>query len=230
MVVMKTALLLVVCAGAAMGANILLNPSFEVWMDTIGVNLPVGWLSSELLHPGSAVKDGRAHSGHWCVQLTGTDTSAFISTVTLVRAGNHYEFSGFCQVPGVLAGTFVLQFLSMLGGLVGSPELIPAYYSGGEYRNYSRWLTAPDSAMFLSVSFATLPTALAYVDDVTLDDTSVHAVLEPARAPVARAPVRKVFVLPAEGGRPVANGVRFDALGRRVHGCPRPGIYFLLER
>jgi len=230
MAAVRAALLVLLVAGAATGANILINPSFELWMDTIGVNLPVGWLSSELLHPGSAVKDGRAHSGHWCVQLTGTDTAAFISTVALVRPGNHYEFSGFCQVPGVLAGTFVLQFLSLLGGLVGSPELIPVYYSGSNYRDYSRWVTAPDSAALLSVSFATLPSAQAYVDDVTLDDTTVHAVAEQHPGSVPRPSPRKVLVLAANGGWRGADGVLVDILGRRVQGIPRSGVYFRLER
>jgi hypothetical protein len=229
MMVMRTPLLLVVGAGAALGANILLNPSFELWMDTIGVHMPVGWYTSEGLFPGSALKDSGSHSGQWCVHLTGGDTAAFMTTATLVRPGNHYEFTGFARVPGVLAGTFALQFLSLMGGLIGTPELIPVYYSGTTYRDYSRWVTAPDSAMFLSVSFATLPGAAAFVDDVTLDDTTVRALLERPAAAVRRLGPRKSVILRADGEWRTANGVRFDALGRCVRGSARPGVYFRVE-
>jgi hypothetical protein len=46
-------------AGVLPAANILPNPSFEYWLG----NMPVGWLTSELLFPGTALQDSNSHSG-----------------------------------------------------------------------------------------------------------------------------------------------------------------------
>lgn len=83
-----------------------------------------------------------------------------------MRAGFHYKFFGYARVPGFLAGSFVFQFLGLMGNPIGSPQLIPVYYSNG-YRHYSPWATAPDSAIFLSVSCMSLPSAQIDVDDDT---------------------------------------------------------------
>ena len=218
-------------AGMLPAANILLNSSFEYWLGGV----PVGWLSSELLYPGSAVQDSGSNSGTYCVKLAGGDTAAFVSTATVVRAGYSYNFSGFVRVPGLLGGSFVLQFLSLQGGGVGSPELLPAYYSGESYREYTRWVTAPDSAVLLSVSFATLPSVAAYVDDVTLDDTALAGVEEEREKGIEgvrerETNVRKVVGLWA-GPERAGSGVQlYDPLGRRVAGRPaRGGVYFVIR-
>jgi hypothetical protein len=221
---------LLALAGPLPAANILLNSSFEYWYG----GLPIGWLSSELLYPGSAVQDSGSNSGTYCVKLVGGDTAAFVSTVAVVRAGYSYNFSGFVRVPGVLGGSFVLQFLSLQGGGVGSPELLPAFYSGESYREYTRWVTAPDSAVLLSVSFATLPGVEAYVDDVTLDDTMAGVEEEREKGIEGGreegAGVRKVVGLWAEPERAGGKARLFDPLGRRVAGRPaRGGVYFVVR-
>ncbi|MEO0078260.1 MAG: hypothetical protein ABIK86_04580, partial [candidate division WOR-3 bacterium] len=160
-------------------------------------------------------------------------TSAFMSSATLIRTGYHYRFGGFARVPGALGGSFVLQFLTLTGGTIGLPELVPVYYSGTSYREYSRWVTAPDSAVFLAVAFATLPGVTVYVDDVTVDDTTLVAVGESnsARLVPCRPQLRKV-VVPVTGhgasnSRPILSGrVWYDALGRRATPV-RPGVYLL---
>ncbi len=221
-------LLLLVTVFTGYALNILPNPSFELWLDTIGVHLPVGWLSSELLYPASAIKDTNSNTGSYCVRLVGSDTSAFITTVTLVRPGFHYEFSGYARVPGVLGGSFVLQFLNWQGGPTGTPSLIPLYYSN-DYRRYSNWVTAPDSAMFISVSCVTLPSVQLYVDDVTVDDTTLSAINELSEIKPRRTRCNKVLFLSRENALSV-RGQIFDVLGRRIH--PRafnPGVYFIIE-
>jgi hypothetical protein len=217
---------LLALAGPLPAANILLNSSFELWL----AGLPVGWLTSELLHPGSAVQDSGSNSGTYCVKLAGGDSAAFVSTATVVRAGYSYNFSGFVRVPGLLGGSFVLQFLSLQGGAVGSPELLPAYLSGESYREYTRWVTAPESAALLSVSFATLPSLEAYIDDVTLDDTTLAGIEEsPASLPAGRSGPRKVVSLTGPPDHLATPAVVFDPLGRRVAGRPaRGGVYFVV--
>ncbi len=229
---MRLALLLWALGGIVFTAdalNILPNHSFEFWMDTIGVHLPVGWLSSELLYPGSAVKDSLSNSGNYCVHLIGGDTSAFITTATLVRAGFHYEFSGYAYVPGVIGGSFVLQFLNWRGSPIGTPNLLPLYHSSG-YRCYSNWITAPDSAVFLSVSCVTLPAAQLYVDDVVVDDTTLTGINELSEIKEITRTRRNKMVVFAPGCAPGIRGQIFDATGRRVHHrAIVPGVYFVIE-
>jgi len=224
---LRFGLLFVLVAAPAVGLNILPNPSFETWIGGV----PLGWLTSELLYPGSAVQDSNCHTGVYCVKLVGGDTSAFMSSATIVRSGSHYQFSGFARVPGVVGGSFVLQFLNLTGGAVGTPELLPIYYSGNNYREYSRWVTAPDSATFLSVSCATLPNVTAYIDDVTVDDTTLTAIDETDAAALRATPLvpRKLVVLGRGLGRIETEAVMFDPLGRRLT-RPARGVAFVLSR
>ncbi len=213
-------------AAPALGTNIILNPSFETWLGSV----PLGWLSSELLYPGSAARDSNALSGRWCVKLNSADTTAFVSSATVVRPGRHYRFSGFARVPGVLGGSFVLQFLTLTGGAVGTPTLLPAYYSGNTYREYARWVTAPDSSALLSVSFVAVLGAAAYVDSVTLDDSTLTAVAEPGTVGAPRARPRKLLA-PRPGAVPAGPGAAlYDPLGRRMtlNGRLPAGVFFVL--
>ncbi len=225
---MKKSLLLLIAALVlpAAGVNIVLNPSFETWL----LGVPVGWLTSEALSPGSAVRDSNSHTGSWCVRLEAVDTSAFVTSATLVRPGLSYEFAGWVRSPGAVAGSFILQFTKLDASPIGSPTLIPAYYSGTNYREYRRWVTAPDSSVFLSITFATLAGLVAYVDDVTLDDTSLTAVAE--RAPVRTERVRGLGKFVSCGSQvPMPAQPVYDALGRRVSQArPGRGVYFLLPK
>ena len=152
----------------AQAQNILTNPGFETWLDTIGVNLPLGWVTSQITHPGSANKSTDAHTGNFAVELTSPDTVACLTTTTLIRAGAGYDFSGYASTSSVLGGSFLITWLGLLGGPVGAPTAIPVYRSSG-YREYSRRITAPDSAFFCVVAFGTAPGATVLVDDVILD-------------------------------------------------------------
>ena len=223
-----TLCLLAVLAASAFGANILPNPSFEYWLDTLGVRMPLGWLTSEVLFPNTALKDTQSHTGAYCLKLVGGDTSAFASTATVVRPGYSYEFTAWASVTALLGGSFVMQWLKLLGGAVGTPVLIPVYRSSG-YRSYSNWVTAPESAALLSVSFATLPNVSVYLDDVTLDDTTLGAVTEerPARPASLHSPRKVIACSGTRAAWPAE--VLFDPLGRRVRGAGhlRSGVYFI---
>jgi hypothetical protein len=218
------AALLGLMPASAPAANILPNPSFETWIGSV----PLGWVTSELLFPGSATRDSNSHTGTYCVRLVGGDTAAFATSGTIARAGSDYHFSGFVQVPGLLGGSFLLQFTTIVGSVIGSPELLPAYYSGSDYREYERWVTAPDSAALISVSFATLPGETACLDDVTLDDTTL-AVAEAGTAIAVVTPTQPGKLVPLTSKARVAPGAAlYDPLGRRVHGRPaRGGIYLV---
>lgn len=164
--------------------NILPNPSFEIWLDTLGVNLPLGWLTSEVIRSGSAVKSTSARTGQFCVNLLGSDTVAFVTTTALVRGGLSYLFSGWAKTQNALPGSFTLQFLTILGNPIGNPTLLPVYFST-TYREYRTWVTAPESAFFLICALITAPNTSTFVDDVTLDDTSYHAIEEEKGTPLS---------------------------------------------
>ena len=218
-----------VCLFGAVGilpaANILTNSSFESWL----FGLPVGWLTSQLLFPGSALQDSNSNTGTYCVKLSAVDTAAFVATVATVVPGRSYDFSGFARVPGTLGGSFVLAFLSSAGDTLGLPELLPAYYSGSEYREYTRWVTAPESAVGIAVSFATLAGLEAYVDDMTLDDTVSGGVAEsPAHPRAEGLHSRKVLSIAGSSYPATRSALLFDPLGRRVANRARSGVYFVV--
>lgn len=160
--------------------NILINPSFELWLDTLGYNLPLGWITSEITFPGTATKSTTAHTGDFALKLVGGDSIAYAATTTLITAGNRYDFSGWCKCPSILGGSFVIAWLSILGQSVGTPTLVPILYSNN-YRELTSSLTAPDSAFFVVVTAAALMQATVYVDDVTLNTagSAIKASVEP---------------------------------------------------
>jgi hypothetical protein len=224
----QLSLLLLLFFSLTGAVNILPNPSFEVWLDTLGVKMPLGWITSEYLHPGSAVKDTNSNTGSFSLRLSGGDTVAFASSMTIVRAGVSYEFSGYAAVPGIISGGFLIEFLTLRGQPTGTPELVPVYYSNG-YRRYHRWVTAPDSAFFLTVSCLALPGGEVYYDDVTVEDTSRLGVEEEQPVGCRRFRVQKL-VLPVMAFDPGPGIKVYDVLGRRVAaGCRCRGVYFVVQ-
>jgi hypothetical protein len=151
--------------------NILPNPSFETWLDTIGVNMPLGWVTSELTQPGSAARTTNAHSGTCAVELYSADTAAYATTTSLIRSGTSYDFSGCIETGSLVGGSFVISWLGLLGGPVGTPTVI-LVTRNTSYHEYTRRIVAPDSAVFAVVLFASLPGATVDVDDVTLTPVS----------------------------------------------------------
>lgn len=190
--------------------------------------MPLGWFTSEFGHPGSAVKDSNSHSGNFALRLAGGDTVAFATSATIVREELSYEFAGYAYVPGFIGGGVMLQFLNSRGGLIGTPVVIPVGHSS-DYRLYSRWVTAPDSAFFLSVTCLAMPSGEVYFDDVTVDDTSRMGLRQPegGKRVWENRRVRKL-VAPLTGT--VQTQARFyDVLGRKVEGLlPARGVYFVI--
>ena len=171
--------------------NVLVNPSFETWLDTIGVNMPLGWVTSELTQPGSAARTMTAHSGTYAVELSSADTAAYITTTTLISSGTSYDFSAYIETSSLLGGSFLVTWLSLLGGSVGTPTVI-LVTRNTSYHEYARRIAAPDSAVFAVVLFASLPGATVDVDDVTL--TPVTGGVRGS----ARIPSQRFFLYPAQ--------------------------------
>ena len=224
----KTALLIMVACAPLRAVNILPNSSFEYWL----LGMPAGWLTSEPIVEGSAIADTSARTGDYCVRLRASDTVAFLTGTTIVRPGFHYEFSGWTRVPGLLGGSFVLQFLKLDLSAIGSPTMLLAMRSPN-YREYVRWLTAPDSAALLSVSFVTIPGATVYADDFTLNDSTLLGIEEEPVLPlVPIRPVRKIVATPAAIASLGTDAVIYDPTGRQIadRSRMRPfGVYFVIQ-
>lgn len=162
----------------ASAQNVLLNSSFEFWLDSLGVRMPFAWYTSETSDSGSAVRVLDPHSGIYALKLNGTDTSAYAFTVSLALAGHNYRFSGWCKSSSFLAGSFIITWLNFSQQLVGNPILIPIYRST-TWRQYTQIVQCPDSAVLVNVNIVALPYISLTVDDVTLTDTVLASIEEP---------------------------------------------------
>jgi hypothetical protein len=152
--------------------NIIVNSSYETWLDTIGVKMPVGWLTSAITDSTSAVMSPDAHTGNYSIRLMTTDTAGYAVTAgtAIVSPGTVYDFSAYAKTSSTLGGSFFVTWLNLSGDVIGAPAAIPVYISSG-YRQYTSHLTAPDSAVFCVIAFATnllQRGTTVYVDDVTL--------------------------------------------------------------
>ena len=153
--------------------NIVVNSGFETWLDTLGVNMPFGWVTSAVTDSTSALRSTDAHSGSYSIKLVTNDTAGYMATAAaaIVNPGTAYVFSAFARSDDLIPpGAFIITWLRWMGSPVGTPAVIPVYQSSA-YREYTRRITAPDSAFWCVVAFATDPLvhqSTAYVDDVTL--------------------------------------------------------------
>jgi hypothetical protein len=162
------ALIIFFAASSLSAANLVLNPGFENWID-LGVRMPVLWMTSELTTPGSAeTTTVFVHSGTYALQLIGSDTIAFASTMVARTGEKTYRYSGWARSPALVAGTFSLTWLDSRGAVTGSPVLIPVAFSKN-YHQFSSRCTAPDSAAFALVTILALPQETLDVDDVALE-------------------------------------------------------------
>ena len=223
----RLCLLLAVCT-PVWGFNLIPNSSFEYWL----FRYPIGWLTSNAFAESSVVRDTFAHTGDYSVKLEGSDTLAMVSTVAIIRPGFHYRFSGYCRIPSIMPSSFLLQFSSIRAGNVGQPIIIPTLYTGRSFREFERWITAPESSRFLTVMFITLPHADAYLDDVRLDDTTFLGVEEPEEVAVTPAgPRTRKLIVPMGASVSLDPGTEvYDLTGRRVSPCLKPGVYFILDK
>lgn len=157
--------------------NLILNSSFELWLDSMGVRMPFGWYTSEASDSGSAVRTTDAHSGLYALQLNGSDTMAYASTVTYCQAGHNYYFSGWTKSNAFIAGSFIITWLKLSQEPLMDPVIIPILRHTSYY-NHTQIVHAPDSAILVNVNVVALPGVTIYVDDVTLRDTVLVGIEE----------------------------------------------------
>jgi hypothetical protein len=69
--------------------NLILNSSFELWFDSLGIRMPFAWYTSEANDSGSATRTTDMHTGIYALKLTGSDTLAYAMTLSLCTAGHN---------------------------------------------------------------------------------------------------------------------------------------------
>jgi hypothetical protein len=182
------------CVSFVSAQNVILNPSFELWLDSLGVRMPFAWYTSEVQDSGSAVRVADPHTGIYALQLNGSDTMAYALTASIGFSGHHYYFSGWCKSNSLIAGSFIITWLNLNQGIVGNPVIVPIYRSTS-WQRYTQMLECPDSAIIVNVNVVSLPYISLTVDDITLTDTALSSVEEPKHnRPVS---VFKIYPNPA---------------------------------
>lgn len=185
-----------ILSSTANASNILLNSSFELWLDSVGIRIPFGWYTSEPQDSGSATRTTDMHSGIYAVKLTGSDTSAYATTLSICVPGRYYYFSAWSKSTSLIAGSFIITWLKLSQQPVTDPVIIPIFWNTS-YHNYTQMLQAPDSTVLVNVSIVTLPYITIFIDDVTLSDTVLSGV-EENRFPLSTDPTRlKIYPNPA---------------------------------
>ncbi len=161
----------------ASAQNVLLNSSFELWFDSLGIRMPFAWYTSEANDSGSATRTTDMHTGIYALKLTGSDTMAYAMTLSLCTSGNNYYFSGWIKSTSFIAGSFIITWLKLSQQPVMDPVIIPILRNTS-YHNYTQIVQAPDSAVLVNVNVVALPGVTIYVDDVTLRDTVLTGIEE----------------------------------------------------
>jgi len=170
-------LFLLVLPSKACAQNMLLNSSFELWFDSLGIRMPFAWYTSESNDSGSATRTTDMHTGIYALKLTGSDTLAYALTLTLCTAGHNYYFSGWTKSTSFIAGSFIVTWLKLSQEPLMDPVIIPILRNTS-YHEYTQIVQAPDSAVLVNIDVVALPGVTIYVDDITLRDTVIAGIEE----------------------------------------------------
>ncbi|MCS7258541.1 MAG: hypothetical protein NZ601_04160 [candidate division WOR-3 bacterium] len=212
------------------GQNLVINSSFEFWLDTLGILMPFGWLTSGLTNPLTATRSTDAHSGLYALRLhsINLETLGFATTYSLVNGMRSYVFHGYVKTNSPIAGSFVFTWHTISLETLGMPVVVPIYRT----QNWSlirRMLNSPDSAQLISINVLAAPNALLLVDDITLIDSTIAAINEQGKISMAKqentfmCKNKKLFL---------KNCSVYDHLGRKLNITNTPlssGIYFIQE-
>lgn len=206
-------------------ANILPNPGFEDWIDTLGVQMPAGWFTSAIIDSNSAYKSTHFHGGSYSLALANPGTAMGFGTTRLsIVGGTHYDFSMFYDVPALNgAGAILLIELDDGDSTVGEHVQVLTYSSG--WSQYSTGFDAHPAAVSIDVVLSTASDTI-FFDDGILDGEPGTGVNErgPIRAlantPLLRIspnPCREMVTIVAVPGQPGGSELKiYDASGRFV--------------
>lgn len=212
-------------ATVCQSANLLINPGFETWIDTLGIQMPLGWGTSGLIDPNSAYKSTHAHSGSFSIALGQTGlTPGFATTAALIVGGTHYDLSAWYDIPAFLgSGTVSLIQFDSNDSVVGSDLGFLPFTMG--WTQYTLGIDAEASAVLALLLFTGVSDTV-FLDDAVFDGEPGTGVNE--RKPihtVATGPLLKISPNPCRGStrivaildRPGSSEVKiYDTSGRLV--------------
>jgi hypothetical protein len=180
--VIVSLLLLVALSGASTsrGANILPNPGFENWFDTLSVQMPVGWITTAILDQGSAYRSTRVHGGSYSLALGTTPVCQGVATTPVaVVGGTHYDFSFYYNIPS-LTGTAMVILAEIDSGDSIVAQHLQLLSHTFAWSQFSLGFNAHPVAVYFDLVFTSLVDTI-FLDDGNLDGQSGTGVDEEVR-------------------------------------------------
>ena len=166
-------LLVVVFSGVSTSraANILPNPGFENWFDTLSIQMPVGWLTTAPLDPNSAYRSTRAHSGSYSLALgTTSGYQGVATTAVMVVGGTHYDFSFYYNIPSWVGIAMVILAEVDSGDSIVAQHL-QLLSNTFAWSQFTLGFDAHPAAVIFDVVFTSLVDTV-FIDDGNLDGQS----------------------------------------------------------
>lgn len=162
--------------------NLLQNSGFELWFDSLGVQVPEWWVTSAFFDSGSAYRSSNAYSGNYSIALGKTITlQGFATSLVPIVGGTHYDFGLWLDIPGLMGvGLFQIQQLDANDSIVGSNTVNSFHTSGWVQRQLG--IDAESTAVWALISLLALEDT-TFFDDVIFDG-------EPGTGVNERKPVR----------------------------------------
>ena len=190
-------------ATVCQSVNLLINPGFETWIDTLGIQMPLGWATSGLVDPNSAYRSTRAHSGSFSLALGQTgSTPGLATTAAFIVGGTHYDLSVWYDIPAFIgSGTVSLTQFDSNDSMVGSDLGFLPFTMG--WTQYTLGIDAEPGAV-LAVLLFTGVSDTAFLDDAVFDGEPGTGVNE--RKPihtVATGPLLNISPNPCRGSAKV---------------------------
>jgi len=168
-------------------ANILPNPGFENWVDTVGVQMPLPWLTTAILDSAGAYKSSNAHSGSYSLALAMSESlPGAATTAVLIEGGTHYDFSMYYATSSFgSAGIIVLVESDADSNLVEHLQMLSYTPS---WSQVSMGFNAHPSALLLTILLTSLSETI-FFDDGVLDGLPGTGVNERIAAGSTRDPL-----------------------------------------
>jgi hypothetical protein len=205
-------------------ANILPNPGFEDWVDTVGVEMPLPWITTAILDSAGAYKSTNAHGGSYSLALAMAESlPGAATTAILIEGGTHYDFYMYYTVSSLAsAGIIVLVESDADSNLVEHLQMLS--YTPG-WSQVSMGFDAHPSAILLTILLTSLSETI-FFDDGVLDGLPGTGLAEhsaggsdrdPLRLTVSPNPCREsTRIVLASGGVRQADLEIYDMSGRLV--------------
>lgn len=205
--------------------NLLQNPGFETWFDSLGVQVPEWWVTSAFVDSGSAYRSNHAYSGNYSIALGKTVTiQGFAISLVPIVGGTHYDFSLWLDIPALMGiGSFHITQLDINDSIVDF-NMTNSFHTT-DWMRYAWAMDAHPNAVWALVTLSAVEDT-TFFDELTLDGEpgtgvserkSIHTVLNAPILKISPNPCRGPARILAVLGQPGCGEIRiFDTSGRSV--------------